>query len=253
MKNIFEGATMYQEPRRENKMILVEHVMEDVAKDLGVILEKLKRNIDAHEYGVVLGVDGGGRVPGLMLGKALKTIYQRDGVMPPKTTFLAGSRASLRSEGREAALAEYFSLPLFQGIKENGQKILLVEDVIKTGESFQDIVATLDAAGLPYTIATISSRRHMPRKSDVVFANTTTTLINQNRTMSGVHKSPEALFSQTLRRPLAGSEVGNVAPSEAISEVALATADVVLQRTRKLVAAHAEVLAEHFLQDRETL
>jgi len=255
MKNIFEGSTVYQEPRRNNQEVEVEKVMADVARDVETLLMKLKDNINAHKYRVVLGIDSGGRVPGLLLGSVLKEIYKNDGAVLPKTTFIAGSRASLRSQDRGSALEEYFSLPVFPAVKSEGKKILLIEDVIKTRESIQDIEEALQEASIHYDVAALSKIRSA-LSSKTIFANVTSTLLNRNRVMSGVHKTPDKLFSQTLRRPLYGALEAEVFDDSLEDEAGsdggrYASDSEVLRRTRVLIKAHAHELAQKFLQDRE--
>ncbi len=259
MKNPFEGSTVYQEPRRDNIQVEVERVMEDVAKDTERLLFKLREAIDTHQYQVILGIDGGGRVPGLLLGSVLKKVYQHDGVPLPKTTFIAGSREKLRSQERVEVLKEYFSLPLFQSTKEAEKKVLLVEDVVRTGASIQDIEEALRTEGIAYDIATLSKSSRHPT-SPVTFANITSTAINRNRTMSGVHKSPDSLFSQTLRRPLDDqlnsssltSQHEGGKDEETQDTIEYASDSEVLQRTRELVRLYAEKLAHEFIAGRDS-
>lgn len=263
MKNALEGPTLYREPRRNNREVEVERVMEDVARDVQVLLLKLETAINAHEYQVVLGIDGGGRVPGLLLGSVLKQIYKADGAPLPKTTFIAGSRATLRSEERTSALENYFSLPVFQAVKSEGKKILLIEDVIKTRESIQDIEEALQEAGIHYDVAALSKIR-TDLYSKTFFANVTSTLLNRNGVMSGVHKDPNQLFSQTLRRPLdnktevdisgAYDEPGSGGVDKEFPEEndrVYATDTEVLRRTRELIATYAHELALGYLSRRD--
>ncbi len=255
MKNIFEGPTVYREPRQSHEEVEVERVMADVAKDMEVLLMKLETAVNAHEYQVVLGIDGGGRIPGLLLGSILKKIYKTDGASLPKTTFIAGFRAPASPEKRKADLQRYFSLPVFQVVKQNEKKVLITEDVIHKGGTLADIKEALVHEGIQYDIVTLSKYPFASQPG--IFANVTRTLLHGKRVMSGVHKDKDELFSQTLRRPLKNdpdtSKTSAESPPVSEQEVGgmeYASDSEVLHRTRELVEAYAEELARKFMENR---
>ncbi len=111
----------------------VEEIMGNVKNDLGIILEKIRPSIETHKYGVVLGIDGGGRVPALVLGNTLNRIYDSRNQEKISTFFVAGSRSlHVYKEGHTKAedLMNFFQSDAFQNTKRKGEKVLVVEDVV---------------------------------------------------------------------------------------------------------------------------
>lgn len=212
-----------------------------VKEKIKTVLVKLKERIDNNEFGMV-GVDGSGRVPALLLSQAIK--YHID----IETRFIAGSRWVNGDEHKQRIdeLVDYFSNPLFQnGL--SGRKIIVCDDVIATGESIELICKALQKSQIPYEVVSLSMQRGLYSEdelkniagSSIVYADNNVPVSYNKPQMAGVKKSSE-IFSEPLDKYIVPS---NNIPGE-INNNDLKQKPEILQRTRKLIKQHAAELAD---------
>ncbi len=247
-------------------------IMENVKVDSGRVLEKIRSEIDNHQYGAILGIDGGGRVPALVLGKTINNIYESRKQEKIKTFFLAGLR-SLGAYGKEGEkleqLKEYFGNETFQTIKNKNEKILIVEDVVVSGESLKLILNTLQSLQLQYEIATqsffdssienntysegditemeekLGSKIHYGEYGGI-------SKLYGSKQMQGVHKSPDNLFSKPLNIPVSKPSRIKIPPAgeHSFEFVEESQNKEILRYTRNLVSKISEELTEEYLKQK---
>ncbi|PCI30857.1 hypothetical protein COB52_00815 [Candidatus Kaiserbacteria bacterium] len=166
-------------------------------------MEDLKEEIANEEFGMVLGVDGSGRVPALIIEKVIKH------VSPVEVRFIAGSRPEEGVSTREDELEEYFSGEVFKALKAEGKRVLIVEDTLVTGESLVDICRALQNKEVEYEIVSlsylgskkISSGEFSTRLgAKVHFSGKWTPSIYRKKKMSGVYKEKGDVFAKPLAK-----------------------------------------------------
>lgn len=226
----FEKGLKYAEALTPGRERNVDKIMDSVKKDIKKIIDKNRDSIDNHIYGMLIGVDGGGRIPALILRKTFNGIYSSRGQSEIETFFLSGSRniTTEESEKKRTELEQFFKQESFAKIKQNGEKILIVEDVISSGGSIQLMVQVLQNLGFNYEIATLSFEdskiinptynpeidiKQMEEKlgSEITFGSYgEVSSLYGSKQMIGVHKDPGSIFSQPLRKDLPFKSIPNV-------------------------------------------
>jgi len=245
-------------------------IMETVKIDSQRILEKIRNSIDNHKYGAILGIDGGGRVPALILGKTINNIYASKREEKIKTFFITGSR-SLNIYGKDTEkikqLTSYFKQNSFEGIKNKDGKVLIVEDVVASGASLKLIVQVLQDLKLQYDITTLSfddSRliNNNNKEKDIVEIEKKlgskihygeyggVSKLYGSKQMQGVHKSPDLLFSKPLGKPVSKVKYVNIPSLDGHSFEFIQDEQnkEVLRGTRELVSKISEELTKEYLK-----
>lgn len=128
-----------------------EEILQDTKKRLLDIIEQLNGQFESGEFGMVLGVDSSARVPALLLGKILKHKN------PVEMRFVVGNRQLSEEDKVErlTELTEHFSSNSFRGSLAN-RKVLILDDVLDSGESLDIICKALRAVGIKYQVATLT-------------------------------------------------------------------------------------------------
>lgn len=130
--------------------------IEAIRKPFFSLVEKLKEDIDAETYDVLIGDDASGRIPTVALRnlmtermrQAHPDMSQEEDREALKTYFVAGGRISTNTE----KLEEFFAK-----IKPTVKKrALFVTEHIGSGESAKRIGEMLENANIPFDIATLS-------------------------------------------------------------------------------------------------
>ncbi len=244
----------------------VDQIMQSVKVDLGIILEKIRNSIDSHKYGITLGVDSGGRVPALTLSKTINNIYDSRGQEKMETYFIAGSRNlhQYKATDKDIEMEKFFMQSVFQKVRDRREKVLIVDDVVATGDSLELITTTLKKLNLPYEIATLSfddsklkNNTYSPTDieevedrlgSNIVFGEYggVSKLYGSNQ-MQGVHKSPDELYSKPLNTPIS-KNLKVVPPSVGVPFEQESQNKEVLRRTRELVSKISDELAQEYLK-----
>lgn len=164
-------------------------------KPAQILLEKLRKDIDAGAIGTIVGVDASGRLPALVMGKVLKRIYAERGFPGPEIRFAPGKFSSLNS-------FKFNTL-------DKQRKVLVVDDTITTGHSMTSPMRVLDGFGF--------------KVEGAAFWNAFPFILDETRTvlgtlpvhtglsgdaatvthrplLSGVVKSPKTPYAQPLRK-----------------------------------------------------
>jgi len=178
------------------------------------ILERILPRIEKGEYDLIIGIDASGRIPALITEKFINYVYGIKGLDIPKTRFVAGNI------DKENSLKEISSW--------NPQKrVLIVEDVIESGESIESLCNALGQKNIAYDIVTMGG---ISMRDDVeLFKKSSDTLkqklgtdniyvgqtgpmdISGRSDLSGVTKKGIGeSFSQSNKK--VGEEYGNTSP-----------------------------------------
>lgn len=261
----------YIEKSNPGKERDVKLIMEAVKRDLQMILEKIRSSIDNHQYKAILGIDGGGRIPALILGNTINNIYTSKEEEKVKTFFLAGSR-SLGIYGKDTEkikqLTAYFNQNSFDDIKNKNGKILIVEDVIASGNSLKFIVQVLQDLKLQYDIATLSfddsqlvnnnnnerDITEVEKKlgSEIHFGEYGgVSELYGSKQMQGVHKSPDLLYGKPLGKPVSKVKYVNIFSPDGHSFEFIQEEQnkEVLKKTRELISKISEDLTKEYLKE----
>ena len=163
----------------------IRSLIEELSKPLLKILENLRPDVESGSYKVILGDDGSGRIPALILAKAINTIYATKGHDKALIRFVAGGR-HLRSRVGQSTVREQMleqmarigtdaemdmtEVPskivllfrrLFptdtEGVRE---KVLIVTDTIGTGKPTRFLVEAFAANGIKADVATLGIVNH---------------------------------------------------------------------------------------------
>lgn len=123
------------------------------------ILEKLRGDIEAGNYAMLLGDDASGRLHTRLLGEVIKGVYGRKGYPPPTVRFVAGSGqlGHLYDEKKEA-LREYVA-KLKQELSAKNlakSKVLVVSDIVFTGNSLNLLAGALQREGILFDLVSFS-------------------------------------------------------------------------------------------------
>ena len=192
----------------------VEETLRETKERAAIVLRKLRNKIEAGEFQIVLGIDASGRVPALMLGKAIQ--YKH----PISIRFIAGTRHLRREDANSELekLTEHFSSKDFEG-----KKVLIVDDVIDKGSSLQLLCKALIKSKVDYEIAALAVTErpisedspnsagadlHFHAKKaelektlggNITYADTDIPLIYGKKQMSGVAKG-QSIFGTPLEK-----------------------------------------------------
>jgi hypothetical protein len=131
------------------------------------ILNTLRVQIESGEYAAIIGEDASGRIPALVLGKTIDAIYEKANRGKPILRFVAGSRYLHGWEGEEKQTSlEHQVDRIMQesGMTDEGgfgdnptlKKILLVTDIIESGQSVVPLINAVHANGLKVDVAAVS-------------------------------------------------------------------------------------------------
>lgn len=129
--------------------------IEAIRKPFFSLVEKLKENIDAETYDVLIGDDASGRIPTVALRNLMaEKMRQAHPDMSPeedremlKAYFIAGGKINTNTE----KLEEFFA-KIKPTIKK---RALFVTEYIATGESMKRIGEIMEKVQVPFDIATL--------------------------------------------------------------------------------------------------
>lgn len=142
---------IYQESGNA-EIVNIDNVLNELQSQAEKILDKIAEKIRNQNYGMVLGVDAGGRLPSLLIGKAINKVYGSNRQEKIDINFIAGHK----NENFVGDLNSYFSGPMFQSIKQNKKEVLLVDDVVESGNSIKPVIEALNNQGIPFEFVTLS-------------------------------------------------------------------------------------------------
>ena len=206
--------------------------IEELEEPLARILEDLRPELEKGSYKVVLGDDASGRIPALILAKAIAEIYKVRNYDKPLVRFIAGGkqyrgvvrredlkedlRNHLQRVGEDAGIlnAGTFSQikTWLSHISGKDKKILIVTDVVTTGKPLQFFVENLLENNIPVDTATVAIRSDQSEEEiintvgtrvfsgDTKGSNSPVPKIWSKSELSGVSKTRLDLFAYPTKR-----------------------------------------------------
>lgn len=247
----------------------VDIIMDSVKTDLSVILEKMRTSIDNHSYGCIFGIDGGGRIPALTLRKTLNHIYLHNHQDKIETFFVSGSRASLPENTpgeKEFELKNLLKKEIFQKIKSRNEKILLVEDVVVSGESLKLIIKIMKELDISYEIATLSfgdseiinptykEETDIKQLEDKLGSKIlcgeygSISKLYGSKQMSGVHKKQNILFSKPIGKSFYNNQSDKEIPQDNKNLEDNMQNREILKHTRDLISKISKELSDEYIK-----
>ena len=170
------------------------------------LLEKLRERIKNGDYQLVIGDDASGRLPALLMHRVVRAVYRKSGRGELPLLFLAGSGGLQDSQRREKT--EKLESFIRSCIEETPlRRVLIVTEVVQTGESLRPLCHVLQDLGLQYDIATVgidppdgTPERACARLAgslggEVVYGMKGEPSVYGEHRLAGVQKLPEDLFA----------------------------------------------------------
>lgn len=162
MKNP-EGSKMLKkevETPSEEAADKIEHFeIERLIEPMEKIIMQMHRRIASGDYRMIIGDDASGRVPTFIFDRFLKRVYEKQGMLPPETIFVAGS-GHIQNEERqrkilliEGHLQKYHEA--LEKVKEEKKKVLIVTETIATGNGLRPLTAALKSMGVDFEVAAV--------------------------------------------------------------------------------------------------
>ncbi len=185
-----------------------ETAIKELRKPIQQILQQLSTRINRGEYTLIIGDDASGRIPTLIFKEVINDVYNEKRRENPKTLFFAGSgrRGIMSQEKRkekEEKLEDWLQNRHFSQ-KSDGQKALIVTDLITSGNSLEPLCSALKKNNMDFDIATITNhagnskdKKEISEKlgGEIFDGQSNTPLIYGKPSLSGVTKNPPELFS----------------------------------------------------------
>lgn len=229
-------ASSNAEKKEEVKLTEREKMaLEQLREPLAKMLEALRPQIENGDYDALIGDDASGRIPTLIMGEAIKQIYQEKGYEPPLVRFIAGSSgleglySRVKAEEKREAVSKQIgrikgdiekrlaATNPSANEKREGKSptVLIVTDTIVSGSSINALIEPIEEKGLVADVATVGlavsvklaeieveqlQKRWGGARSKIVYGMTDTPLIYViDKTIVGVKKNREDLFSRRER------------------------------------------------------
>jgi len=208
-----ESRRASEETERREK-VLTDFVVEDLREPIENILVELQPEIEAGSYSTIIGDDASGRVPTIILAHVIKSIYELKGHQPPVVRFLAGSTGLIKGEseigGHDMAVQKARDLAeqihkIQETVRKNSEqkKVLVVTDIIETGESVQTLLYALKRNNWNADVATIGTadETNLQNLSDlwgtrIVRGRRRGAFIYQAKEVTGVQKDKGEIFAK---------------------------------------------------------
>jgi len=202
----------------EAPVIPTSEIIAELELPIQNILTQIQDRIDKREYGIIIGEDASGRIPGLIFGKFLKRLYETGEmsgkkVDHPETIFIPGKLEVLDNlRLAKISLRKHLTK---HGL-EKGKRILIATDTIASGESLKILTDLIKSLGFKVDIASIGVFPFMPDKTirknlgdsvisgDYIRRNsqslpTRTPHIYNNKSISGVYKVSGETVSKSYK------------------------------------------------------
>lgn len=186
---------------KENAIQLEE--VEELRTPIKNILDQLRSEIDSGTYKIILGDDASGRIPTIIFGNVLSSIYLEKDSKVPQIRFIP-------------AHPEIPKQPLDNEVKkisrkmEMSGKVLIVTDTILFGGHLRPVAEALKNNNLKFDIASIGIEGGAPRNKvedlekewdcKIAWGMEGTPSIYYNKSLSGVFKEDRDTISRSRKR-----------------------------------------------------
>lgn len=139
-----------EETKKEGEYNLPE--IKELEKPLILVLEKLKANIEAGVYDVLLSDDKGGRIPTLAIREIMNRVNQEAGRDKVSVYFLSGGQGLSRSDEAGKETKRYIEEKIKNEVK---RKALVITEFVSSGVSAEILAGILKKAGVAFDIAAL--------------------------------------------------------------------------------------------------
>lgn len=154
----FKHAPPKQESSRETSERSSQRAaIEGLAIPAENLIRKLKKDIESGNIGAIIGIDGSGRIPALILSNVIANRYLKHGFPPAKTRFLRGQTADIESGDRTRKRGQEVLDAIDAMELDIERKVLVVEDTMLFGDSALPIVRELTRRGFDVEVCVFSA------------------------------------------------------------------------------------------------
>ncbi|MBP9765895.1 MAG: hypothetical protein KBD12_01505 [Candidatus Pacebacteria bacterium] len=120
---------------------------------------EIAERVMLKEYDIILAEDASGRLPGLLMYKAMEKFYkENDTENKLGLFFLAGSKNANNKNEKKEKILDYLKNEISKH-HNSDKRILLVSDVIMEGKSLIPLVESLKELNIQYDILTLGLGR----------------------------------------------------------------------------------------------
>ena len=116
----------------------------------------MRKGIKERRWDFIIGDDASGRIPALVIWKTIRKIYEQENKKrkscPLPLIFVAGGRPT---EKRKELIKKRLEKLIKQGEIRPNQRVLIVTEFIKTGQSLVSLLQALEELGIQYDIAAL--------------------------------------------------------------------------------------------------
>lgn len=184
--------------------------VEELRDPIKKILDQLRDEIDSGRYKVILGDDASGRIPTIVFGNILKSIYSKKGFEAPEIKFIPASYY-IPKNGLDKRIDKIVSEAEMKMI----DKVLIVTDTILSGNHLSPIAEASNEKGIKFDIASIGIESYGSNKNTAIktvgelekkwghriaWGMMGTPTIYRHKALSGVFKENEDLISRSRKR-----------------------------------------------------
>ncbi len=145
---------------RQDKSVPKVEEVDAIQKGMANVLKQIWPAVEAGEFGVIVGDDTSGRIPALILSKAVNTWNRDHGLPRIPVVFVPGTN----KEEYQDALRQAFSkrLHLLKKV-DRSTRALIVTEGITSGHSIASIGNLLKEAGFSWDVAALDGSGFTPR------------------------------------------------------------------------------------------
>lgn len=186
-----EDAKLFSREDRE--------AFDEIERLTPILLASLYENIQKGSIGGVIGIDGSGRIPALLLSRSIGKMHEKRGFPKPELHFLSGNIS------KDPDVRAYLPKAIAHMGMSRGHKVLVVDDTFNTGQAALPIIQTLKAQGYEVEFAvynclnvermrTVSPRFHFATEQKVL-------KIFKRSDLTGVRKVLGGAIYAEVKRP----------------------------------------------------
>ena len=170
---------------------------------------RISERIMNQEYDVIIAEDASGRIPGLLIYEAMKTLYAtKNNEQNLKLFFVAGSKNVDNKKEKKDKISKHINEVISKS-HTSDKKFLVVTDVIMEGESLKPLAASLKELNIEYDILTLGVGRTLRSHGGHIYdlnqelgsvsdARVGIPEIFDRRDLSGVIKDPNEILSSRI-------------------------------------------------------
>ncbi len=173
------------------------------------IVQTINKDISAGRYSLIIGDDASGRIPALIMGGIIERVNKQKNYPAPSIFFVAGSGQYTDYDERlqkEEKIDQFVGslMPPYPLTVDTKEKILVVTDVIATGNSLKPLTVSLRNRGVTFDVAAMHVRNdHIKKNLETEWhtriVNSHSGSIYGKHEIGGVKKKLKDLFSRPIK------------------------------------------------------